>query len=347
MSVITNLKTEDNILTFDLNNSDAYPVKIGLANSLRRVIISNLDTYCIDNNSVVFYESYDETSILNEHFLTDRLVLIPIVSDLEDVDYENIEISCRKENTEEHIMSVFVSDFICKNIVTDEVIDINRLCVYPDILFTKLITGGKLSFECKLRKNTSEHSGAEFSPVCACAYGFKSDMAKIEEMISQMDEKEKEVFMTLEYQRYYERTANGEPKVYQFSYESIGYYDSKKILMMALNILNDMMKDLKSEFQNISDSKVISYEVEKGDFYKFVIQNINETLGEPLQRYLASNPKIFYSGYIIEHPLKKSLSLKLKMNENNTLDNILKEIDETFILCSRILEKCIEDITNI
>ena len=101
MSIITNLKTEDNYISFDLNNNTENPIKIGLANSLRRVIISSIETYCIDRKSIIFFESYDDATILNDEFLMDRLVLIPIISDLEDIDYDNIVISCKKENMEE------------------------------------------------------------------------------------------------------------------------------------------------------------------------------------------------------------------------------------------------------
>jgi hypothetical protein len=90
MSIITDLKLDDNSILFEVNNNINNPIKIGLVNSIRRTIISNIETYCIDKNSIIFYDSYSENNILNDEFLIDRLILIPIVSDLDDIDYENI-----------------------------------------------------------------------------------------------------------------------------------------------------------------------------------------------------------------------------------------------------------------
>ncbi len=342
MSVISNLKIDNNIITFDVFNTPEFPVKIGLANALRRTIIANLETYSINKNSVNFYDSYKETDILQNEFLIDRLALIPIVSNLKDFDYDNLVISCKKENNDDNIMSVYVSDFFCKNILTDETIDINTICKYPNILFSKIINGGKISFDCKLMKSTSEKSGAGNSPVSACAYQFKQDDAKIQELIADMDEHTKQVFMTQENQRYYEKNELGEPTVYQFYYESIGNYECIEILQMGIQILIDKYTFVKNDFQNIE------YVIDKNDFYIFTIQNVNETLGVPLQKYLSLNPKVFYAGYVIEHPLKNELSLKIKLNDNklndNKLNEIYKVIDETFELFIQILNQCLNDI---
>ena len=343
MSIITNLKVEDNSISFELINNVNNPMKVGLANSIRRTIISNIETYCIDKNSIKFYDSYNDYTILNDEFLIDRLILIPIISDLDDFDYENIIISCKKENLEENIISVYVGDFIAKNSKTNEIIDINKLCKYPNILFSKLINNSKISFECKLTKNTSEHKGAGFSPVSSCSYEYKPDMNKIEELTSKMDNIEKQKFMIHQYQRHYERNEIGEPKVYKFYYESIGFYDCIKILNLGLNILLNQIKKISDEFKD-PESNIVKHDINIDDFFRFTISNVNETIGEPLQLYLSTNENVFYAGYIIEHPLKKSLTLKIKLKENNTIENVLICINNTFELLIKILNQCIKDI---
>jgi len=343
MSIISNLKTENNSISFELINDIKNPVKIGLANSLRRTIISNIDTYCIDKNSVIFYDSYTDYTILNDHFLIDRLILIPIVSDLKDIDYEKIIISCKKENLEENIISVYVEDFVCKNSETDEIIDTNKIFKYPRILFSKLIHNGKVSFECRLFKSTSENSGAGFSPVSACSYEFKPNMKRIVENIADMDAESKKKYMIHEYQRFYERNEIGEPMVYNFYFESIGFYDCKTILNMGLQILIDKFRFLSDEFKN-SESSIVNHETNVDDFYRFTILDVNETIGEPLQLYLSIDKNVYYAGYIIEHPLKKSLSLKIKLKENNNIENVLLIIDSTFELLIKILNFGLKDI---
>ena len=345
MPIITELKTENNSISFELVNNIDTPMKIGLANAIRRTIISDVPTYCIDKSSIKFYDSYNEFTILNDEFLIDRLILIPFISDLEDIDYDNIVISCKKENMEENLINVYVKDFICKNSQTNETYDISKLCRYPEILFSKLANNARISFDCKLTKNTSEHRGAGFSPVSACSYMFKKDDKMIKDLAKDMNESDKQKFMTHNSQRTYEKNEIGEPKIYQFYYESIGFYDCFKILNMSLTILIDKFRNISNEFKN-PESTIVSHCINKDDFYRFDILNVNETLGEPLQLYLSSNENVFYAGYIIEHPLKKSLLLKLKLKENNTLENVLLCINDTIELIIQILEQCVSDIQS-
>ena len=114
MPIISNFKIENNIATFDLNNNEK-DIKISLANSIRRILISEIYTYAINEKKVNFFDTTEESNcILNNEFLKHRLALIPIVSNL-NIDYDNIIISCKKENTDENMMSIYVKDFICKN----------------------------------------------------------------------------------------------------------------------------------------------------------------------------------------------------------------------------------------
>ena len=343
MSIIKNLKLEDNSISFELYNHISSPIKISLANSIRRTIISSIDTYCIDKNSIKFYDSYNENNILNDEYLIDRLILIPIISDSEDIDYDNIIISCKKENMDENIIGIYVRDFVCKNSITNTIVDINKIFKYTDILFSKLINGSNISFECKLIKNNSEHKGSGFSPVCACVYQYKQDVKKIEDMTSNMDEKTKQKFMIHDAQRIYERNEIGEPLVYQFYYESIGFYDCKKILKFGLNILMDKLRFISNEFKK-EDSTIVKQEINMDDFFRFTILDVNETIGEPLQQYLLYNENVYYAGYIIEHPLKKCILLKMKLKENNTIENVLLHIDNTFEYIINLLNKCLIDI---
>ena len=343
MSIITNLSLEDNSISFDINNNIKLPIKISLANSIRRIIISSVETYCIDKNSITFYDSYNENNILNDEYLIDRLILIPVISDSEDIDYDNIMISCKKDNIEENIICVYVRDFICKNIVTNEIIDTNKIFKYPDILFSKLINNSNISFECKLTKNTSENKGAGFSPVSACSYQYKKDDKKISEMTENMDEKTKNKFMIHEAQRIYERNEIGEPLIYKFYYESIGFYDCKKILIIALNKLIEKFTFISNEFKK-EDSTIVKQEINIDDFFRFTILNVNETIGEPLQQYLLNNENVYYAGYIIEHPLKKCILLKIKLKGNNNIENVLLQINIVIEYIIKLLNQCLNDI---
>jgi DNA-directed RNA polymerase subunit L len=352
MSLISNFEIEDETVKFNLNNNTEQNIKISLANAIRRTIISEISVYTIDPEKVIFFDKYEDDTILNQEFLIHRLTLIPLVSNL-DIDYENVVISCKKENIEENIEKVYVKDFICKNSITDEVIETNVLFPYTEILFTELGHGHNVTFECKLSKNNAtynktNHGDSRFSAVSACRYKFKEDMDKVNEMIKDMNESEKRSFLTQDNERQYERNKIGEPNVYEFEFESIGFYDCKSIINMAINLLKERLTILKQEFNMENSKKVIYLEEESEDnFFIFLINTENETAGNLLSTYLSSNENVFYAGYLLEHPLKKCMKLKLKLNNNNNYENIILIISNIIDYITNILDNILKDIESL
>jgi DNA-directed RNA polymerase II subunit RPB3 len=246
MSFISNLKINNDFISFDLSNK-SQKIKISLANAIRRTIISDIYTYTINDDTVVFFEN---SSVLNNEFLKHRLKLIPIVSNLNNVNYDNLIISCKKNNDNENIENIYVSDFICKDSISNELIDINLICKYPDILFAKLKNNQELSFESKLIKNNSYHGGSFFSPVSTCVYKFKIDDKSANKIVENMDENDKRKFMTQDIERVYEKNNIGEPNNYEFLIESNGFYEPKTIVSFGLESLLERLNNLKYEFTN-------------------------------------------------------------------------------------------------
>ena len=346
MSYITNFNIKKDLLNFDLNNQ-LNKINISLANAIRRTIISDINTYIMDEKTVNFYTN---NSILNNEFLGHRLALIPIISNLSNINYEKLIISCNKSNNSENIESVYVHDFICTNSETNEIIDNDILFKYPNILFSKLKYNQQLMFEAKLIKNNSENGGSFYCPVSTCIYCFKIDEMQVNQATEKMNDQEKQSFNTLQNQRLYELNNDGNPNVYQFFIESIGFYDPKYILLSGLKLLIDRLNNLKVEFRN-KDSKnvVLAENDENQDFFYFLINNENETLGNLLSTYITYDKNVFYCGYVIEHPLKKNFLFKIKLNENNNLENILLIIEKNIDYISDILnsiEKEAEMIKN-
>jgi DNA-directed RNA polymerase subunit L len=143
--------------------------------------------------------------------------------------------------------------------------------------------------------------------------------------------------MTQDVERIYERNEIGEPNVYQFLIESIGFYHPQEILSMGVNILLNKLILLKEEFRKTNSNKVVIVEnVENMDFFHFLINEENDTIGNLIQSYINNNENIFYAGYLIEHPLKYNFLLKIKLKENNNIEN-----------CILIIENSIEQIISI
>jgi DNA-directed RNA polymerase subunit L len=335
MALVTNLKINNDEISFDLNNN-LNKLKNSFSNAIRRMIISNVYTYTIDNNTIIFYEN---DSVLDKEFLKHRLILIPIISNIPNINYENIIISCKINNEDENIKSVYVNNFVCTDTSTNKIIDNNILFKYPKILFAKLKNNETISFEAKLIKNNSENGGAFFSPVSKCIYKFKTDDKIVKEKIKNMNKSEITNFNTQDIERIYEKNNNGEPNIYQFSIESIGFYDPLTIVLLGIDELIKKLDFIKNEFNNIESSSIISI-LENNtnpNFYNYSIDNENDTIGNLLSTYITNYDNVHYCGYLIEHPLKKYIILRVKLNSNNTSENVIKIIIENIDIINNLL----------
>lgn len=334
MSYISNLSINEDVLLFDLNNK-SKDIKISLANAIRRTIISDIATYVIDEKHISFIEN---TSMLNNEFLAHRLTLIPIVSNLKDINYDNIIISCKKKNESENMESVYVKDFECKDGETGEIINNDLIFKYPNILFGKLRNGNVLSFESKLTQNNSEYGGSFFCPVSTCVYTFKIDTQKVKEMTDELNESEKRTFNLQNNERVYLRNDDGEPETYQFKLESIGFFEPVEIVKLGINALIIKLLNTKFELSNKNKESRIKL-IDESDFFVFSIDHENETLGNLLSTYLTYDKNVYYSGYVIEHPLKHNIVLKIKLNTNNNLETVINTINSSIDFIIDLLEK--------
>ena len=318
MSYISNLKIKNDKITYELINEDG-DIKISLANAIRREMISGLYLYTIDKDNVRFYEN---NSILDNERLKKRLSEIPILSNNNSITYDDISISCKISNEEEIIKNVYVKDFICKQ--NDEIIDNSLLFNkdYLNILFAKLKYNQVISFEAKLNRNNAEFGGALYSSVVACIYTFNIDKSRVKDITKDMNKEDERKFNTQDNERIYEKNKIGEPYKYNFSYESAGFYDPLEISIMTIDILISKLDLIKNKINDKKSKKIsIQENHENPDFYDFLIDDENETIGNLLSTYLTYEQNIFYCGFLIEHPLKKNIILRIKLVEDNTIEN--------------------------
>ena len=253
MQYISNLNSTSEKVSFDLDNKSKN-VKISMANAIRRAVLSDIETYIMDPHKTTFFEN---NSILNNEFLSHRLSLIPIVLNIPNINYDNLVFICNKKNEDENIMSVYASDFTCMDSETKDVIDNSLIFKYPSILFAKLKVNQYFSFESRLSMNTAFHGGSAYMAVSKCVYTFKIDDAKVKDEIKTMNESDKISFFTQDVERIYEKNTAGEPSVYQFIIESIGFYDALTISILSVRGLISRLESIKSEFMNKKSSKII------------------------------------------------------------------------------------------
>ncbi len=159
--------TNDSI-EFRLKNAD-----LAFANSLRRVIISEVPTMAIDMVQVT-----ENTSPLFDEFIVHRLGLIPLVS--EDIDSYNFPLKCPcKEGCEKCKVDFDISVKCDGNedtidVTSDNIIPKNKECkVKPvkyeedPIVITKLKRGQSINMTLTAKKGKGK-THAKWSPVCTC-----------------------------------------------------------------------------------------------------------------------------------------------------------------------------------
>lgn len=344
----------------DLNNS--------LLNALRRVIISEIDTYGFESTTELTKIIENNTKYHNE-FLAHRISLIPLNIVEDDFEYKNYKLILRKENNDnEFILNICANDFevyIRKDENSEwtrnENLDLKffkKNSISNDYIFIcPLKSGEKISLECQISKKNGKYNSS-FSPVCKSVFYNSYDKEKCEEVlgellksISNQEEKEnkRKLFYNTDAYKYYKVNEKNEPYNFIFEIESIGILSVDQIFLKALDKLSSKLFSIKLNLEN----KAINFSISKDKKYKsYVLNLINEdnTLGNLLQSYIFDNfinsdSLLNFVSYEIPHPLENRLVIILKLSDSNKTEqqeNIyLKEIIFNTI---ELLMKIIDDL---
>ena len=163
------LKNEPDSIEFQLNNAD-----LSFANSLRRIIISEVPTMAIDMVQVT-----ENTSPLFDEFIVHRLGLIPLKS--EDIDNYNFPLSCSCKEGCDKCKVDFELKVKCDEKCKGDILDVtaedispkkNDIKVIPvkydyPIVITKLKKGQSINMTLTAKKGIGK-THAKWSPVCTC-----------------------------------------------------------------------------------------------------------------------------------------------------------------------------------
>ena len=328
----------DDILVLNkrIENEDGS-ILVSLINGVRRSIMCDIEVYCIDMESTIFYEN---TGVLDNEFLNKRLALIPIISDYTDVVYENVRIECKVKNNTHDMMSVYFSDLQFKD-DRDKPIE-KEFCHFPKILFTKLKPNQSLSFETRLIKQNSQYGGAHYNPTAVCVHTFEIDESVIEKKIKEksMNESEARTFILDEAETHYKKSTNGTPSVYHFKIESTGHMAPETIYETGIQKLRDRITIAKGEMNLKNSEKITITKNPKSDeVYDVVFLEENDTLGNILSEYLSMDEDVKYVGYRLVHPLKYEAHMKIILHQNNYKETIIKKYIEVMNKILSILDK--------
>ena len=165
------LKLESDSIEFSLKNAD-----LAFANSLRRVIISEVPTMAIDMVQVT-----ENTSPLFDEFVVHRLGLVPLIS--EDIDNYNFPLNCICKEGCDKCKVDFDIIVKCDENIRQDTIDVTSEDIKPKnkdikvrpvkydehgpIVITKLKKGQSINMTLTAKKGIGK-THAKWSPVCTC-----------------------------------------------------------------------------------------------------------------------------------------------------------------------------------
>lgn len=366
------IKKTKNTIVFDFEN-----VKVSFVNAVRRTILSDVETvgFFTEDFKTSSLRVLKNTSSLHNEFLLHRLSLVPInLPEPENFNSEQYYFTLKVQNNKGGIIDVTTDDF--------KILDkVNNVNVKPELLFPHdSITGDPILIT-RLKANPgsegemihieggcikgSGKDNALFSPVSCASFINKIDPEKVEHALKNYVEEHTgdveeltKKFMIEEQERHFYTDDSGEPDRFTFTIESIGVISPNEILNRALDILSKKINMFESELnktiENV-ESSIVTIEKTQAvmDAYDITILNETHTLGNFLQEYLmefADEYKIKFVGYMNPHPLQKLIVLRIALNNDATIVDIVSEITDVTkrmkSMVNLIREKSVKEFGN-
>lgn len=364
-----------NDIKFNANNVD-----ISILNSLRRVMLSEIENVAARANSIDGLlndiKIIENVTPLNNEFVQNRISMIPIClseKEIEEFDSNRYVFEINKTNTTNDFLDVTSDDinvYIDGNLqsteyrdsvfprskITNDPIIINVL--HPNRYNNAL--GDKLHVQFRARKGIAQEHAC-FSPVSACTYFNIVDDNLAHNMFEEMfnlhlrqkqeksepfdaDELRAQLlkqFNTKDRFRHFKKNQYGEVNSVQFTIES-------ECKMSPTYIFNKALEKLIFKLTNIVESERYTIsKIHESDPKAYVIKLKNEqhTIGNLIQAlfynfYIREQQLLKYVGYFLVHPLLWEIVIKLTFVEDKTE----KEVDVFFY---QGIQNIIRELTEI
>ncbi len=305
-------KDEEEYLEFELAN-----VNISLANAIRRIVLSEVETIAIDEKNIKITEN---TCPLHNEYIIHRLSLVPIRQSITNID--NLEFYIAKQNTKDipieneqsNILEVTTDNIQVYDKSTEKFLD-PRLIFDGIFLITKLNLRQKILGSFTLSKGMAkEHSRWQCVNTIAYRYKVKADSKSGQEYDK----------ITLEEERDYPvRVGTDEPQAFIFYLESLGKMETKLIIQKALEILmikcQTFVDYINSNKKDLIWHKSSMLELEyEGEMH--TLGNLISTIG------LEMLGQEDFIGYRIVHPMLNKFVLRMKLADNDNKDNHIDKL---------------------
>jgi DNA-directed RNA polymerase subunit L len=343
---LQNISDNNTTLEFTLSGVDT-----SIANSLRRIIISNIQCFVFRTSP---YEKNDaiiekNTTRFNNEILKQRLSCIPIHITDPKFPYETYEVEINKTNDTNKIEFITTEDFKIKNTLNNEYLSKEeQKKIFPPnpitkhyIDFARLrhsisdeIPGESLIMKCKISK-ASGSDDYMYNNVSVCAYGNTMDSSKAESEWNKLekqyskDKSEQELqklynnYMLLDGKRHFIKNS------FDFIIETIGIYKNQDLIKLGCD---ELIKKFNTVLSLLDDDKLIinNSENTNDNSYDIILENEDYTIGKVIEYLLhekffkdTKNKKIDYCGFIKKHP-HDNFSIIRIIYSNDVNDSYIK-----------------------
>ena len=360
---------ENKQLHFTLKNVD-----VSIANSLRRIIMSEIPIIVLDsldkeNINEENITIYDNTSILNNEIIKQRLSCIPVnITDFEEFEYNNYVIECDVTNDTSEKLVVTTNDFKIKNKVTNEYLSnsMTKKIFKNDSLTDQYIDlvylqpsfnenkGEKIKFECGFKIGTAKENGS-YNAVSTCVYSFTRDEEKIQEAWKMIEDKlgdsreDREIayndFMNLDANRIYIQNS------FDFKIQSIGIYENTELLQLACSIMIDKYNTFIKYIEETEDAIEENLEQLDNSYY-IKIENEDYTFGKVLENmiyinYFVEDKKLSYISMKKTHPHDNFCFILFTYLNKITKQDIVSDFKNISLLIIQIYENIKSNISKV
>ena len=344
MALVSNISETSDALRFELANVD-----VSVVNSLRRVILTNLDQLVFRGfphaeNKLTFEKNNTK---FNNEFLKHRIQCVPIFesdrSEFEDL-VENYCVKVNVVNDTNTRKEVTTKDFKLVQIDNGKVAseEKTRSLFPPDkitgdyILLAVLMSkvsetdeSEQLSLSLRFSIGNAKQDSC-WNVVSKCAYFNKPDDAKIKKMTAEKPKEDRRDFELLDAQRHF--VANQ----FVFHLTSVGVYTNYSIVLKACTFLIERMTEFSKFLESATLSKAAygdadPFQISQTEYgYELRIEEDDYTIGKLIENHLhlLYGQEVYYISFKKDHPHDSHCYVSFQYKNPSDLGIVTKHLSQ-------------------